>query len=86
MKGLNSAETHFRVTVVSSEFEGLTSIKRHQLVYKVEHRVTGRTAEVILASGMHVLFDHTLRLQALASELAGPIHALTLKTKTPAEG
>lgn len=25
-------------------------------------------------------------LQVLASELAGPVHALALKTKTPAEG
>lgn len=30
-----SGETHFNVEVVSGRFEGLTSIKRHRLVYKV---------------------------------------------------
>ncbi len=35
MKGLPAGETHFRLSVVSSEFEGLTTIKRHKLVYKV---------------------------------------------------
>jgi BolA protein len=27
------AETHFKVVVVSSRFEGLSAVKRHQLVY-----------------------------------------------------
>ena len=27
------AETHFRVTVVSSAFEGTSAVRRHQLVY-----------------------------------------------------
>lgn len=56
MKGLPAGETHFRVSVVSQEFEGLTTIKRHKLIYQI-----------------------------LAEELAGPIHALSLKTKTPSE-
>lgn len=30
-----SGETHFNVEVVSSRFEGLTSIKRHRLVYQI---------------------------------------------------
>ena|SRR5438045_3820797 len=29
------AETHFKVVVVSERFEGLSSVKRHQLVYGV---------------------------------------------------
>jgi BolA protein len=29
------AETHFRVVVVSDAFEGMPSVKRHQLVYGV---------------------------------------------------
>lgn len=37
MKGLNKAETHFNLAVVSSSFEGLTTIKRHKLVYKASH-------------------------------------------------
>jgi BolA protein len=28
-----AAETHFKVVVVSEHFEGLTPVKRHQLVY-----------------------------------------------------
>lgn len=53
MKGLNAAETHFRVTVVSSEFEGLTSVKRHQLVYKVKsvHYTKHECHAVAKASG-----------------------------------
>ena len=27
------AETHFKVVVISSHFEGLSAVKRHQLVY-----------------------------------------------------
>lgn len=30
-----SGETHFTVSIVSSKFEGLTSIKRHRFVYQV---------------------------------------------------
>jgi len=30
-----SGETHFRVELVSPEFEGLPTIKRHRLVYQV---------------------------------------------------
>ena len=30
-----SGETHFRVGIVSSMFEGLNTVKRHRLVYKV---------------------------------------------------
>ena len=30
-----SGETHFKVSVVSSAFEGLNTVKRHRLVYKV---------------------------------------------------
>lgn len=30
-----SGETHFFVEIVSSKFEGLTSIKRHRLVYSI---------------------------------------------------
>lgn len=29
------SETHFKVVVVSARFEGLSSVKRHQLVYGV---------------------------------------------------
>ena len=33
-----SGETHFRVALVSPEFEGLTTIKRHRLVYQARAR------------------------------------------------
>ena len=29
------SETHFRVLIVSSDFEGLSTVKRHQKVYRV---------------------------------------------------
>ena len=50
------AETHFRVLVVSSRFEGATRLRRHRVVH-----------------------------DALAEELAGPIHALAIEALTPDE-
>ena len=50
-------ETHFKVTIVSPDFNGQSRVQRHKMVYDV-----------------------------LAEELAGPVHALALKTKTPDEG
>ena len=49
-----NSETHFKVTIVTSQFDTISMVKRHQLVY-----------------------------QALADELAGPVHALALHTLTP---
>ncbi len=49
-------ETHFKVTIVTSAFEGQSRVARHKMVYDV-----------------------------LADELAGPVHALALKTLTPGE-
>lgn len=51
-----TGSSHFRVTVVSAKFAGLSRIDRHRLVN-----------------------------EALSEELAGPVHALALKTKTPGE-
>ena len=48
-------ETHFRVNIVSSSFEGLTRVQRHRLVN-----------------------------ETLSDELAGPVHALALRTEVPA--
>lgn len=50
------SETHFRVAVVSSRFEGLSPLQRHRLVH-----------------------------EALAEELAGPVHALAIQARTPAQ-
>jgi BolA protein len=47
---------HFRATVVSARFEGLSRVARQRLVY-----------------------------EALAAEMRGEIHALALRTLTPAE-
>lgn len=49
-------ETHFRVEVVSTAFDGKLPVARHRLVYA-----------------------------ALGAELKAGLHALALKTKTPAE-
>lgn len=50
------SESHFKVILVSDEFEGKMPVARHRMIN-----------------------------QALADELAGPIHALALHTLTPAE-
>lgn len=47
---------HFAAEVVSSDFEGMSRVKQHRLVY-----------------------------QALGHHMAGDIHALALKTYTPAQ-
>jgi acid stress-induced BolA-like protein IbaG/YrbA len=47
---------HFQALIVSSAFEGLSRIKRHQLVYS-----------------------------ALGDGMRGEIHALSMRTLTPAE-
>ena len=48
------SESHFRVTVVSEEFEGMSLIKRHQKINEV-----------------------------LREEMEGPVHALSIRAKTP---
>ncbi len=49
-------ESHFRMTIVSAAFDGLSRVARQQKVYDI-----------------------------LRDELAGPVHALSLKTLTPDE-
>lgn len=49
-------ESHFRVRVISPEFEGLSRVARQRRVFEI-----------------------------LSEELAGPVHALSLTTLTPAE-
>lgn len=51
-----TGSSHFRVTIVSAKFDGLSRVDRHRLVN-----------------------------EALRQELAGPVHALALKTQTPGE-
>lgn len=51
-----SGETHFVVEIVSDKFEGLSSLKRHRLVFGI-----------------------------LEEEMAGPVHAMSLITKSPSE-
>lgn len=50
------SESHFKVTVVSTEFDGKMLVARHRMLN-----------------------------QLLKDELAGPVHALSLNTLTPAE-
>ena len=50
------AETHFKVEIVSAQFEGKMPVARHRMVYSI-----------------------------LDAELKDGVHALSLKTKTPAE-
>ena len=46
-----NSETHFKVTLVSDQFDGLAAVRRHQQVYAV-------LAEP-LANGVHALALHT---------------------------
>ncbi|TPX55676.1 hypothetical protein PhCBS80983_g05112 [Powellomyces hirtus] len=47
MKGLPKGETHFRVTAVSSAFEGKRPVQRHQFVYQI--------LDAELKEGLHAL-------------------------------
>ncbi len=49
-------ETHYRVEIVATAFDGLSRVARQRLVY-----------------------------DALSDEIAGGVHALALKTRTPGE-
>ena len=51
-----TGNSHFRVRVVSPDFDGMNRVARQRLVYGL-----------------------------LKEELEGPVHALALETKTPAE-
>jgi BolA protein len=46
-----NSETHFKVTVVSNEFDGARSVKRHQRVYQLLSEQ--------LQQGVHALAIHT---------------------------
>ncbi|MDO6443628.1 MULTISPECIES: BolA family transcriptional regulator [unclassified Marinobacter] len=47
-----NSETHFKVTMVSSEFAGQMKVKRHQTIYKV------LSEELEMAGGVHALALH----------------------------
>lgn len=46
-----ATESHFKVTVVSHEFEGVSAVKRHQRLYQL--------LDEQLRSGVHALALHT---------------------------
>lgn len=47
---LKGAQTHFKVTMISSSFEGLSLVKRHRLVFSV--------LKPLMALGIHALSLH----------------------------
>ncbi|CAG8454878.1 15991_t:CDS:2 [Acaulospora morrowiae] len=47
MKDVDSRETHFRVSVVSENFEGKSLLQRHQIIYKL--------LDEELKAGLHAL-------------------------------
>jgi BolA protein len=50
-----ATESHFRLTIVSKQFSGLSAVKRHQLVYA--------TLADELKNGVHALALHTYSLE-----------------------
>ena len=58
------SETHFKVVLVTHEFEGLNKVKQHQAVYKV--------LEEELAGSVHALALHTFTPQAWAESAGAP--------------
>mgnify|MGYP000897805188 CR=1 FL=1 len=56
LRDLTGSKDHYEAVIVTGAFEGLSRVKRHQLVYA-----------------------------ALGELMAGPVHALTMQTLSPAE-
>lgn len=50
-----NSETHFKVTLVSADFEGIALVKRHQQIYAL--------LKAELAGGVHALALHTYTQQ-----------------------
>lgn len=46
-----NSETHFKLTLVSSDFEGLNKVKRHQQIYAL--------VNPLMDEGLHALALHT---------------------------
>lgn len=59
------SETHFKVTLVSSSFEGVRSVKRHQAVYG--------TLASWLAGPVHALALHTYTLEEWEASAGAPV-------------
>ena len=55
-----NSETHFKVTLVSSEFEGQGKVKRHQAIYKIlADEMAGGVHAHIFRQGINAfLFSH----------------------------
>ena len=58
------SESHFKVVLVTHEFEGLNKVKQHQAVYKV--------LEEELAGSVHALALHTFTPQTWTESMAAP--------------
>jgi BolA protein len=58
------SESHFKVVLVTHEFDGLNKVKQHQAVYKA-------LAEE-LAGAVHALALHTFTPQAWAESMGAP--------------
>ena len=59
-----SQESHFKITIVSEIFSGVTRVKRHQKVYK--------SLEIELSSGIHALALHLYAPDEFAATLIVP--------------
>lgn len=46
-----NSETHFKVTIVSKDFDGQTKVKRHQSIYALIQK--------LMSEGLHALALHT---------------------------
>lgn len=60
-----NSETHFKVVLVSSAFEGLARIKRHQAVYKL--------VETEMQQGLHAIALHLYTPSEWSVEEQAPV-------------
>ncbi len=84
-KAGSRGETHFKVTIVSEAFEGMTTVKRHRQIYQVCSCHSEANRQLIHCLAALLTCCCFMLVQLLDEELKGSVHALSLITKTPSE-
>ncbi|XP_065296991.1 bolA-like protein 1 [Dermacentor albipictus] len=75
------SETHFRVTIVSSAFEGKSLVQKRPLGHI--RKLAGVLGALCCCARELLSKQHAMVYAALKDELKNPVHALSVETSTP---